>query len=180
MRTSVSRLKSDVAKLGGPQDTVELRKSVAAAISKIQDDAQNIKGQLLQVAPEHKNRQTAKILTDFEVSPMAQPPRWSSLHTIIISSSAVPDFVWWSPFQDAWSKTVIEINTAILLMCSCEPLDCVQATLKDFQTTMKVAKGKEAASLPKQPKPAASPVEEARDLESGEDPSERMALLQVH
>ena len=45
---------------------------------------------------------------------------------------------------------------------------------------MTVAKGKEAASLPKQPKPAAPPVEEAKDPESGEDPSERMALLQVH
>ena len=114
MRTSVSRLKSDVAKLGGPQDTVELRKSVAAAISKIQDDAQNIKGQLLQVAPEHKNRQTAKILTDFEVSPMAPVLCWPSLHTFIISILAVPDLVMQSPLRKMWSKTVIEINTAVV------------------------------------------------------------------
>ena len=108
MRTSVSRLKSDVAKLGGPQDTVELRKSVAAAIGKIQDDAQSIKGQLLQVAPEHKNRQTAKILTDFEVSPRAQ-----SLAGLLctLSSSAIQQcenlFIW-GPFGDMWSKTVVE------------------------------------------------------------------------
>lgn len=68
MRTAVSRLKSDVAKLGGPQDTVDLRKGLAAAIGKIQDDAQDIKEQLLNVKPEHKNRQTTKIISDFEVS----------------------------------------------------------------------------------------------------------------
>lgn len=67
MRTAVSRLKSDVAKLGGAQDTVYLRKSVATAISKIQDEAQDIKAQLLKVPQQHKTRQTAKILSDFEV-----------------------------------------------------------------------------------------------------------------
>lgn len=67
LRTAVSRLKSDVAKLGGGQDTVEHRKTVSDAISKIQEDAQDIKKQLLDVAPEQKNRQTAKILSDFEV-----------------------------------------------------------------------------------------------------------------
>lgn len=67
MRTAVSRLKGDVAKLGGPSDTVELRKSVSEAMSKTQDDAQEIKQQLMGVAPEKKNRQTAKILSDFEV-----------------------------------------------------------------------------------------------------------------
>ena len=67
MRTAVSRLKSDVAKLGGAQDTANLRKGVAGAISKIQDDAQDIKAQLLRVPPQHKTRQTTKILSDFEV-----------------------------------------------------------------------------------------------------------------
>ena len=67
LRTAVSRLKADVAKVGGSQDTVEHRKSVSDAISKIQDDAQDIKQQLLRVAPDAKNRQTAKILSDFEV-----------------------------------------------------------------------------------------------------------------
>ena len=68
LRTAVSRLKAEVAKLGGGQDTVEHRKNVSESISKIQDEAQDIKQQLMQVAPEQKNRQTAKILSDFEVS----------------------------------------------------------------------------------------------------------------
>ena len=68
LRTAVSRLKAEVAKLGGGQDTVEHRKTVSDSISKIQDEAQDIKQQLMQVAPEQKNRQTAKILSDFEVS----------------------------------------------------------------------------------------------------------------
>lgn len=67
LRTAVSRLKADVAKLGGGQDTVEHRKTVADAISRIQEDAKDIKERLLNVAPENKNRQTAKILSDFEV-----------------------------------------------------------------------------------------------------------------
>lgn len=52
-----------------------------------------------------------------------------------------------------------------------------QVTLKDFQTTMKVAKGREAATLPKQSRSAAVPAE--LDLEQGEDNTEKLALLQV-
>lgn len=118
LRTAVSRLKADVAKLGGgAADTVDLRKSVSTATSKIQDDAKNIKEELLRLGGDQKNRQTTKILNDFEV------------------------------------------------------------TLKDFQTTLKVAKGKEAASLPKQRK-AVSPFEQRGDVESGGGDSEKQALLQ--
>lgn len=59
----------------------------------------------------------------------------------------------------------------------------LQVTLKDFQTTMKVAKGKESASLPK--KKAAIPntpfarSQDMEDIESGFHSSERQALLQV-
>lgn len=52
-------------------------------------------------------------------------------------------------------------------------------TLKDFQTTLKVAKGKEAASLPKQKKAAGVPCTQRGDLESGDGDSEEQALLQV-
>ena len=57
----------------------------------------------------------------------------------------------------------------------------MQVTLKDFQTTMKVAKGKEAASLPKKKAAVAnSPfAQSSQDLESGFHTSERQALLQV-
>ena len=51
--------------------------------------------------------------------------------------------------------------------------------MKDFQTTMKVAKGREAATLPKQPKPAPAQADFAADIERGTDDTEKMALLQV-
>ncbi len=77
LRTAVSRLKAEVAKLGGGQDTIEHRKGVADSISKIQDEAQDIKQRLMQVAPEQKNRQTAKILSDFEVGRLSSDGRGS-------------------------------------------------------------------------------------------------------
>ena len=52
----------------------------------------------------------------------------------------------------------------------------LQATLKDLQTTLKVAKSKEAASLPKEAKQTATPV--SLDLESGVDADEHQALMQ--
>lgn len=55
----------------------------------------------------------------------------------------------------------------------------VQATLKDFQATMKAAKAKEAASLPRRPEPARGAL--PPDLEQGGAPqeAERAALLQA-
>lgn len=67
LRTAVSRLKADVAKLGGAADTVELRKGVSTATGRIQEDARDIKEQLLRLGSDQKNRQTTKILNDFEV-----------------------------------------------------------------------------------------------------------------
>ena len=56
----------------------------------------------------------------------------------------------------------------------------LQVTLKDFQTTMKVAKGKEAASLPKKKAAVAqSPFAQSQDTESAFHSSEQQALLQV-
>ena len=52
----------------------------------------------------------------------------------------------------------------------------MQATLKDLQTTLKVAKSKEAASLPKEAKQTAVPA--ALDLESGVNADEHQALMQ--
>lgn len=52
----------------------------------------------------------------------------------------------------------------------------MQATLKDLQTTLKVAKSKEAASLPKEAKQTAVPA--ALDLESGVNSDEHQALMQ--
>jgi len=118
LRTAVSRLTAAVAKVGGAADTVELRKGVSTATGRIQEDARDIKEQLLRLGSDQKNRQTTKILNDFEV------------------------------------------------------------TLKDFQTTLKVAKGKEAASLPKQKKAAGVPCTQRGDLESGDGDSEEQALLQ--
>lgn len=58
-----------------------------------------------------------------------------------------------------------------------EPVVFLQATLKDLQTTLKVAKSKEAASLPKEAKQTtALPV--ALDLESGVNADEHQALMQ--
>ena len=51
-----------------------------------------------------------------------------------------------------------------------------QATLKDLQTTLKIAKTKEAASLPKEAKSTPLPPA-SRDLESGVQPDEHQALL---
>lgn len=51
-----------------------------------------------------------------------------------------------------------------------------EATLKDLQTTLKVAKSKEAASLPKEAKHTAVPA--ALDLESGVNADEHQALMQ--
>jgi hypothetical protein len=55
----------------------------------------------------------------------------------------------------------------------------LQAALKDFQSVMKTAKAKEAASLPKQPAPAQGRA--VPDLEKGEGQgaAEQQALLQV-
>jgi len=60
----------------------------------------------------------------------------------------------------------------------CLPNCCnsMQATLKDLQTTLKVAKSKEAASLPKEAKQTAVPA--ALDLESGVNADEHQALMQ--
>lgn len=52
----------------------------------------------------------------------------------------------------------------------------LQATLKDLQTTLKVAKSKAAASLPKEAKQTATPA--SLDLESGVDADEHQALMQ--
>ena len=52
----------------------------------------------------------------------------------------------------------------------------VQATLKDLQTTLKVAKSKEAASLPKEAKQTAVPA--AIDLEAGVSTEEHQGLIQ--
>ena len=68
MRTAVSRLSNDVAKIGGPNDTTDLRKKVQDAIFSIQKDASNIKEELFRVVPDQKNRHTAKVVSDFEVS----------------------------------------------------------------------------------------------------------------
>jgi hypothetical protein len=57
----------------------------------------------------------------------------------------------------------------------------MQATLKDFQATMKAAKAKEASSLPRRPEPARAAAQ-AQDIESqqaGPAAGERAALLQV-
>lgn len=51
-----------------------------------------------------------------------------------------------------------------------------EASLKDLQTTLKVAKSKEAASLPKEAKQTAVPA--VLDLESGVNADEHQALMQ--
>lgn len=56
------------------------------------------------------------------------------------------------------------------------PLFLFQATLKDLQTTLKIAKTKEAANLPKEAKSTPLPPA-SRDLESGVQPDEHQALL---
>lgn len=57
----------------------------------------------------------------------------------------------------------------------------LQITLKDFQTTMRVAKGKEAANLPKKkPSIANTPfAHSSQDLEGRFQDTERQVLLQV-
>ena len=67
LQTEVSRLKSDVQKLGSARDTVELRQKVGAAIQRIQSSAQDIKGRLMKLHNESKTPQTTKIVNDFEV-----------------------------------------------------------------------------------------------------------------
>lgn len=67
MRTSVSRLNTDVGKIGGPNDTIDLRKKVQDAIATIQKEASSIKDELFGVVPDQKNRQSAKLVSDFEV-----------------------------------------------------------------------------------------------------------------
>lgn len=54
----------------------------------------------------------------------------------------------------------------------------MQATLKDLQTTLKVAKSKEAASLPKEAKQTTALPPSALDLESGVLADERQAVMQ--
>ena len=62
-------------------------------------------------------------------------------------------------------------------------MGAVQSALKDLENTMKVARSKEAASLPKPSAQAAKrPPADPLDLEagsSGRDPLESAALLQV-
>ena len=67
-RTTISRLSSEVAKIGGQNDTVDLRKKVQDSISAIQKEAASIKDDLMSVVPEQKTRQSAKLVLDFEVS----------------------------------------------------------------------------------------------------------------
>lgn len=55
----------------------------------------------------------------------------------------------------------------------------LQATLKDFQATMKAAKAKEAASLPKQPEPSRVQLPPAGSQATSEDAAEQTGLLQV-
>ena len=57
-------------------------------------------------------------------------------------------------------------------------MSAMQATLKDLQTTLKVAKSKEAASLPKEAKQTTALPSAALDLESGVNADEHQALLQ--
>lgn len=51
-----------------------------------------------------------------------------------------------------------------------------QACLRDFQSSMKTAKNKESASLPRQPQ---SQISRPLDLEEGGGANERTSLLQV-
>lgn len=57
-----------------------------------------------------------------------------------------------------------------------------EATLKDFQNTMKIARSKEAATLPRRPEPPAAATSSSSkpplDIESQGDPLEQAALLQ--
>ncbi|EIE21609.1 snare-domain-containing protein [Coccomyxa subellipsoidea C-169] len=66
LQTEVSRLRSDVNKLGGPRDTVDLRHKVGSTTVRLQEDAKSIKEALTVAHSEHKSRQTTKILSDFE------------------------------------------------------------------------------------------------------------------
>ena len=66
-----------------------------------------------------------------------------------------------------------------MLQITCEAdshIWCLQTSLKDLQTTLKIAKSKEAASLPKEAKATQLPTA-AVDLEAGVGPDEHQALL---
>ncbi len=60
-------MKANVAKLGGVNDTVELRKGVSDATKRIQEEVRWIEECLLGL-PDRNSRQTTKILYDFEVN----------------------------------------------------------------------------------------------------------------
>ena len=72
----------------------------------------------------------------------------------------------WNTLQSGQQFPVIEHGACWVL----------QATLKELQTTLKVAKSKEAASLPKEAKQTAIPA--AVDLEAGVSTDERESLMQ--
>ena len=87
MRTAVSRLSNDVAKLGGASDTLDFRKRMQDSTNTIKVDAESIKDDILKVAPEQKNRQTAKVISDFEVSP------WSTDFALCTSTTTTANLL---------------------------------------------------------------------------------------
>ncbi|KAK9837375.1 hypothetical protein WJX84_001833 [Apatococcus fuscideae] len=116
LQTGVSKLKNHVDRLGGPQDTVDLRRRIESAHESISGQASQLTSRLLNLDGGAQTPQAKKISSDF------------------------------------------------------------RAVLNDFQATMKIAKSREAASLPRKPQQLPPPSSSSGDAESQE--GEREALLQ--
>ena len=128
---------------------------------RLQEDAKSIKEALTIAHSEHKSRQTTKILSDFEVGLTNLACSEEAGYFVIMAASL-------GGALHLITVTSIDVVTA-----------GGQATLKDFQATMKAAKAKEAASLPRRPEPSRQFT--PQDLEQGGVPqeAERTALLQA-